>query len=85
MAAWIEARFALSILIAASGFAHAQGSPYPTQRVSILVGFAAGGPVDVIARVIADCLQARWGQPVVAENRPGAGGNLAAAVLQYHL
>lgn len=53
----------------------------PTQRVSIRVGFAAGDPVDVIARLIADRLQTRWGQSVVVENRPGAGGNLAAAVV----
>jgi tripartite-type tricarboxylate transporter receptor subunit TctC len=69
------------MLIAASGFALAQDNAYPTQRVGIVVGFAAGGPVDVIARLIADRLQARWGQPVVVENRPGAGGNLAAAVV----
>ena len=77
----LKASFALAMVIAGSGVAHAQGNDYPTQRVSILVGFAAGGPVDVIARLIADRLQARWGEPVVVENRPGAGGNLAAAVV----
>jgi tripartite-type tricarboxylate transporter receptor subunit TctC len=58
---------------------HAQPAEYPTQRVTIQVGFAAGGPVDVIARLLADGLQKRWNQPVVVENRAGAGGNLAAA------
>ena len=77
----LKASLALAMVIAGSGVAHAQGNDYPTQRVSILVGFAAGGPVDVIARLIADRLQARWGEPVVVENRPGAGGNLAAAVV----
>ena len=77
----LKASLALATVIAGSGVAHAQGNDYPTQRVSILVGFAAGGPVDVIARLIADRLQARWGEPVVVENRPGAGGNLAAAVV----
>jgi tripartite-type tricarboxylate transporter receptor subunit TctC len=54
---------------------------YPGQRINIMVGFAAGGPVDVIARIIADGLQRRFGQTVVVENRAGAGGNLAAALV----
>ncbi len=61
--------------------ARAQPADYPAQRVTIVVGFAAGGPVDTIARLIADKLQQRWGQPVVVENRAGAGGNLAAAAV----
>jgi tripartite-type tricarboxylate transporter receptor subunit TctC len=82
--AWANLRktlFSLSVLVVATGFASGQNSTYPPQRVSIIVGFAAGGPVDVIARLIAERLQARWGQPVVVENRPGAGGNLAAAMV----
>jgi tripartite-type tricarboxylate transporter receptor subunit TctC len=70
---------AAMLLAALSDFAHAQPADYPSQRINIVVGFAAGGPVDVIARIIADGLQRRWGQPVVVENRAGAGGNLAAA------
>jgi tripartite-type tricarboxylate transporter receptor subunit TctC len=54
---------------------------YPAQRITIMVGFAAGGPVDVIARIIAESLQKRWNQTVVVENRAGAGGNLAAALV----
>ncbi len=63
------------------GGVRAQPADYPSQRVTILVGFAAGGPVDVIARLVADGLQKRWNQPFVVENRPGAGGNLAAAIV----
>src|SRR5215470_4353001 len=50
---------------------------YPTHLVHVLVGFAAGGPTDVAARVIAQWLSERLGQPFVIENRVGAGSNLA--------
>jgi tripartite-type tricarboxylate transporter receptor subunit TctC len=51
---------------------------YPTRPVHLIVGFAAGGPTDVAARVIGQWLSARLGQPVVIETRPGAASNLAA-------
>jgi tripartite-type tricarboxylate transporter receptor subunit TctC len=60
------------LVVASFNAAHAQSADYPSQRITIMVGFAAGGPVDVIARIIADGLQRRWNQPVVVENR-GAG------------
>jgi tripartite-type tricarboxylate transporter receptor subunit TctC len=69
----------LATLLLCPGAAAAQN--YPAQRITILVGFAAGGPVDVIARIVADGLQRRWKEPVVVENRAGAGGNLAAAMV----
>ena len=52
---------------------------YPARPVRILVGFAAGGAVDVIARALGEQLAQQLGQPFVVENRPGAGSNLAAA------
>jgi tripartite-type tricarboxylate transporter receptor subunit TctC len=61
--------------------ARAQTLDYPTQRITIVAGFAAGGSVDAIARVIAEKLQERWARPVVVENRTGATGNLAAAAV----
>lgn len=51
---------------------------WPTKPIKILVGFAAGGSTDVTARIIAQALSERLGQPVIIENRAGAGGNIAA-------
>src|SRR6266404_1541215 len=49
---------------------------YPTRPVRIIVGFAAGGTLDIIARVWCQWLSERFGQPFIVENRPGAGGNI---------
>jgi len=57
------------------------GPTWPTKAVRILVGSPPGGPSDITARVFADQLSRRTGQPAVVENRPGAGNNLAAGVV----
>ena len=54
---------------------------YPVKPVRILVGFPPGGGIDIIARTIAERLQAGWGQPVVIENRPGASSIIATEQL----
>jgi tripartite-type tricarboxylate transporter receptor subunit TctC len=55
----------------------AAAQTYPTRPVRFLVGFPAGGPNDILARLIGQWLSDRLGQPFVVENRPGASGNLA--------
>ncbi len=59
-----------------SGAAFA-ADPYPTRPVRVIVGFAAGGPTDVLARVMTQWLSDRLGQQFVVDNRTGAGGNIA--------
>jgi tripartite-type tricarboxylate transporter receptor subunit TctC len=55
-----------------------QAQTYPAQVVKVIVPTTAGGTTDVLARLIADGLQARLGKPVIVENRPGAGGLIGA-------
>ena len=52
---------------------------YPSRSITLTIGFAAGGNGDIITRIVADGLSPRLGQPVVVEQRPGAGGNNASA------
>jgi tripartite-type tricarboxylate transporter receptor subunit TctC len=54
--------------------------PFPSQPVRLLVAFAPGGPADLIARILGQKLNEQWREPVVIENRGGAGGNIAAGV-----
>jgi tripartite-type tricarboxylate transporter receptor subunit TctC len=49
---------------------------WPTRPVHLVVPFAAGGPTDVIARIVGERLSKGWGQQVLIENRPGGGTNI---------
>jgi tripartite-type tricarboxylate transporter receptor subunit TctC len=62
------------------GMASAQ-SAFPSKPVRIFVPYAAGGGVDILARTLGDVVSRQWGQPVVVENRPGAGGVVASQAL----
>ena len=69
--------FIVAVLFLLSGLAQA----FPDKPVRFVVGFTPGGPSDILARAVGQKLAERWGQQVVVENRPGAGGNLAAEVV----
>jgi tripartite-type tricarboxylate transporter receptor subunit TctC len=58
-------------------FAYAQGT-YPAKPIKFIVPYPAGGPLDTVARLTGQKLSERFGQPVIVENKPGAGGNLGA-------
>jgi len=66
-------RLLVCALLAALATAPVRADDFPTGTVRLLVPFAAGGPTDVVARILAEQLQVRWGKSVVVENRPGAG------------
>lgn len=68
---------ALSLMLLAAAPAHAQGD-YPNKVVRMVVGFAAGGGNDIFARLVSQKLAERTGWTVIIENKPGAGGRLAA-------
>jgi tripartite-type tricarboxylate transporter receptor subunit TctC len=71
----LSACVALSALLPVT--ASAQTAPYPTQPIKMLIGFAAGGPTDVIGRILAQHMTATLGQSVVVENRTGANSLIA--------
>lgn len=69
------ATIALGLLAAMSGTSHAQ--TWPERPVRMILTFGAGSGTDIIARMFQDQLQARWGKPIVVENRPGGDGMVA--------
>ena len=72
--AWI---FAACAAAPASAFAQT----YPDRSVRIIIAFAAGGTIDTLGRIVAQKLSEAWGQSVFVENRPGASGNIGAALI----
>jgi tripartite-type tricarboxylate transporter receptor subunit TctC len=72
---------AASTGVLAQKVAKPQAAAWPTKPLRILVGFPAGSTPDLVARTIAEPLSRSLGQPVIVENRPGAGGNIAADIV----
>jgi tripartite-type tricarboxylate transporter receptor subunit TctC len=69
----------ICLLSFADGVAPVSAADYPNRPVRWLIGFSAGGPVDVVARIMSQYLSEHLGQQFVVENRTGSGGNIAAA------
>jgi tripartite-type tricarboxylate transporter receptor subunit TctC len=76
---WLR-RTVCAAAILASGLAQAE-SPFPSRPVHLFVPYAAGGGVDILARTLGDAVSKQWGQSVIVENRPGAGGVVASQAL----
>jgi tripartite-type tricarboxylate transporter receptor subunit TctC len=80
MDGWFRIAAAAVTMFTAVGTASAQ-SAFPSRPVHIFVPYAAGGGVDILARTLGDVVSRHWGQTVVIENRPGAGGVVASQAL----
>src|ERR1700712_873552 len=65
-------------MVGLCGLSAAAAEDYPARPITLLHGFGVGGNADAIARIVAEGLSRRIGQPVIVEARPGAGGNIAS-------
>lgn len=79
MSGLLRVTFAIALALAAGVAASAQS--YPNRPIRLYVGFPPGGAADIVARVIGQALSVRLGQPVVIENKPGSGANIAGDAL----
>ena len=71
----------LAVALLFPGTLVAQTDNYPSRSIQMTVAFTAGGTTDIIARLVGKKMTEAWGQPVVIDNRPGAGGNLGSALV----
>jgi tripartite-type tricarboxylate transporter receptor subunit TctC len=76
----VERAALAALFVLAAGAAVAQAN-YPAKAIRYIVPFPAGGPLDIVARAIGQELTKSWGQPVIVDNRPGAGGNIGADIV----
>src|SRR2546428_8776203 len=77
MKAWLGLLMAASAALAMQAF----GQGYPNKPVHVIISFTPGSATDIVGRVVTAKLSEYWGQPVVAENRAGAGGSVGTAVV----
>ncbi|KWR76364.1 Bug family tripartite tricarboxylate transporter substrate binding protein [Cupriavidus sp. IDO] len=76
---------AAAALAVATAFAAplAQAQAYPSKPIRMVVGFPSGGAPDTLARLVSEKISPSWGQPVVVDNKPGAGGNIGAEAVAH--
>ncbi|HEY8607689.1 MAG TPA: tripartite tricarboxylate transporter substrate binding protein [Noviherbaspirillum sp.] len=72
------AALAAAFTLSAPAAAQSAAQNFPNKPIHIIVTFTPGGAPDILGRLLAERLQAAWGQPVIVENKPGAGGNIGA-------
>jgi len=75
------AALAGSAALFASLSAHAQPGAYPSKPIRMVLGFPPGGPTDIVARILGQKMTEQLGQPLVIDNKPGVGGNIAAELV----
>lgn len=78
---WLAVAAAGMLVVAVGAAGAAEAPAYPAKSIRMVIALAPGGGVDTTGRFIAQKLNQAWGQPVVADNRPGAGGVLAAEIV----
>jgi tripartite-type tricarboxylate transporter receptor subunit TctC len=78
--AWVAALVAGSVIASFCNLAHAQQT-FPNRPVRVVIPYPAGGTTDMLGRIIGQRLSDLWKQPVVADNKPGAGGSIGAALV----
>jgi len=77
----IMTRWLAGMVFGAAVATAAWGQAFPTKPVRVVVPFTAGSATDILARTVGQKLSEQWGQPVVIDNRPGAGGTIGAAIV----
>ncbi|SDC84344.1 Tripartite-type tricarboxylate transporter, receptor component TctC [Cupriavidus sp. YR651] len=81
-----QRRQILAMMAAAAAVAvapAAQADTYPSKPIRLVVGFPTGGAPDTLARIVSEKISSSWGQPVIVDNKPGAGGNIGAEAVAH--
>lgn len=80
---WMLAALASVATVAALAPPAARAESYPSKPIRVVVGFPSGGAPDILARIFSEKISPSWGQPVVVDNKPGAGGNIGAEAVAH--